>query len=41
MIDGKQLADLMIDYDVGVSTAVSYALKRIDLDYFEEMDAGD
>ncbi|MBW8073934.1 MULTISPECIES: restriction endonuclease [Metallibacterium] len=36
LIDGKQLADLMIDFDVGVAAAGSYAIKRVDSDYFEE-----
>lgn len=36
LIDGKQLASLMIDFDVGVSISASYAVKRIDSDYFEE-----
>lgn len=36
LIDGKQLAGLMIDFDVGVSPAATYVVKRIDSDYFEE-----
>lgn len=36
LIDGKRLADLMIDFDVGVAPAASYVVKRIDSDYFEE-----
>jgi restriction system protein len=36
LIDGKQLAGLMIDFDVGVSAFASYVVKRIDSDYFEE-----
>ena len=36
LIDGKQLATLMIDFDVGVSVAASYIVKRVDSDYFEE-----
>ena len=36
MIDGKRLAELMIDHDVGVATATTYRLKRIDQDYFVE-----
>jgi restriction system protein len=36
LIDGKQLARLMIDFDVGVSVSASYVVKRIDSDYFEE-----
>ena len=36
LIDGKQLAGLMIDFDVGVAVAATYLVKRIDSDYFEE-----
>ena len=36
LIDGQQLAILMIDFDVAVSIAASYMVKRIDSDYFEE-----
>ncbi len=35
-IDGKKLAQLMIDYNIGVSTRAVYEIKRIDLDYFDE-----
>jgi restriction system protein len=34
LIDGKGLAQLMIDHDVGVTAATTYALKRIDQDFF-------
>lgn len=34
LIDGKRLAEFMIDNDVGVASAISYQLKRIDSDYF-------
>lgn len=34
LIDGKRLAEFMIDNDVGVASATSYQLKRIDSDYF-------
>jgi len=37
LINGKQLADLMIDFDIGVSLAASYTVKKIDSDYFEEI----
>ena len=37
LIDGKRLADLMIDFDVGVAAAATYIVKRIDSDYFEEV----
>ena len=36
LIDGKQLAALMIDFDVGVAPAATYVVKRIDSDYFDE-----
>jgi restriction system protein len=36
LIDGKQLADLMIDFDLAVSTTHTFTIKRIDNDYFEE-----
>jgi restriction system protein len=35
LIDGKQLAQLMIDHDVGVAAQKSFVLKRIDSDYFD------
>jgi restriction system protein len=37
LIDGKQLAELMIDYKVGVSSVATYELKKIDTDYFNEV----
>lgn len=36
LIDGDDLAELMIDFDVGVSTVASYNVKKIDMDYFTE-----
>ncbi|MBN4076527.1 restriction endonuclease [Gemmatimonas aurantiaca] len=36
LIDGKTLADLMVDHNVGVSVLTKYEVKRIDIDYFEE-----
>lgn len=36
LIEGKTLAELMIDFDVGVAGAARYTLKRIYSDYFEE-----
>ena len=35
LIDGRRLAELMIDFDLGVSTAATYAVKRADSDFFE------
>ena len=34
LIDGTQLAELMIDHGVGVAETTRYVLKRIDSDYF-------
>ncbi|MGB4205810.1 MAG: restriction endonuclease [Bacteroidales bacterium] len=34
LIDGEQLAQYMIDYNIGVSITKTYELKRIDNDYF-------
>jgi len=36
LIDGDTLAQLMIDYNIGVASVASYELKRIDSDYFTE-----
>jgi restriction system protein len=36
LIDGKQLADYMIDFEVGVTKGKAYIVKKIDQDYFEE-----
>lgn len=36
LIDGAQLAELMFEYGVGVSMVNSYAVKRIDSDFFSE-----
>jgi restriction system protein len=38
LIDGAELSRLMIQYGVGVRTERVVELKRIDLDYFEEVD---
>jgi Restriction endonuclease len=35
LIDGAELAELMIDHGVGVSIARSYELRRLDEDYFD------
>jgi restriction system protein len=36
LIDGQQLAELMIENNVGISTTASYEIKKIDSDYFIE-----
>jgi len=41
LIDGRELADLMIDHDVGVSVAGRYELKKVDRDYFTDESAVD
>lgn len=41
LVDGKQLAELMIDHDVGVSVATTYRIQRVDLDYFDLEDAAE
>ncbi len=34
LIDGNQLAQYMIDYGIGVTEQVRYAIKKLDIDYF-------
>ena len=36
LIDGDMLAQLMIDFNIGVTSVAAYELKRIDSDYFTE-----
>jgi restriction system protein len=36
LIDGERLADLMIDFNVGVTTVETYLIKKVDSDYFIE-----
>lgn len=36
LIDGEQLANLMIDYEIGVTKMTSYDIKKLDSDYFNE-----
>ena len=36
LVDGEELARLMIDYGVGVSTQRNFSIKQIDTDYFVE-----
>ena len=35
LIDGERLADLMIDFNIGVTEVSSYVVKKADLDYFD------
>ena len=37
LVDGKQLASLMIEHGVGESSTKTYTLKRLDQDYFESL----
>jgi hypothetical protein len=34
LVNGQQLAELMIDHGVGVTIEHAYEVKRLDLDYF-------
>jgi restriction system protein len=36
LIDGRSMVEYMIDFNLGVSTATTYEIKRIDSDYFSE-----
>jgi restriction system protein len=36
LIDGSQLAGLMIEHDVGVAVTRTYSVKKLDQDFFEE-----
>ena len=36
LIDGQQLAQLMIDHGIGVSEIASYTVYRVDSDYFTD-----
>ena len=36
LVDGQKLTELMIEYELGVSTQKTYKIKRIDSDYFSD-----
>jgi len=36
LIDGRRLAQLMVDFNVGATLVTSYEVKRVDTDYFVE-----
>lgn len=36
LIDGEQLAQLMIDHNLGVSPMAAYEVKKVDTDYSTE-----
>jgi restriction system protein len=37
LIDGDELAELMIDFNVGAAAADTYVVKKVDSDFFEGM----
>ena len=37
LIDGEELARLMVEYDIGVRTRTRHEIKRVDEDYFEQV----
>lgn len=37
LIDGDELAQLMIDFNVGVTAAETYVIKKVDTDFFDDM----
>lgn len=37
LIDGLELAQYMVEYNIGVSVENAYVIKKIDTDYFEEL----
>jgi restriction system protein len=36
LVDGRQLAELMVEHNVGVTVQQTFELKSINLDYFVE-----
>ena len=38
LIDGTRLANLMIEYNLGVSVSETFEIKRVDTDFFEDED---
>ncbi len=36
LVDGKMLTDLMIEFNLGVTTVNTYEIKRVDYDFFQE-----
>lgn len=36
LIDGRRLAEFMVDFEVGVATARTYHVKKVDSDFFDE-----
>lgn len=35
LIDGRRIAELMIEHTIGVAEEHAYSIKKIDSDYFE------
>lgn len=40
LINGQRLANLMIDFSIGVTTRMNYEIKKLDTDYFEDNQLG-
>jgi hypothetical protein len=40
LIEGRELANYMLDLDLGVTPKATYQVKRIDSDYFNDEQAG-
>lgn len=40
LVGGKELAELMVDHDVGVSVDTTYRIRSVDLDYFGVEESG-
>lgn len=38
LVDGNDLANLMIEYDIGVSTVETYRIKKVDSDFFTDFE---
>jgi restriction system protein len=38
LIDGERLADLMYEYEMGATTVKTYLVKRIDSDFFDDVE---
>lgn len=36
LVDGRELAALMVDFGIGVAPVATYEVKRVDTDYFSE-----
>jgi restriction system protein len=36
LVDGRRLASLMIEHNVGIKGVATYEIKRVDEDYFSE-----